>query len=141
MIVTRRHSTKCRRHYSMLLVTNAIHHDQATHLIVRRKHPTLMQRTQTNNFFFLNKYSIICFRFLIDNYRWLPFRATPFSFPHQSLFTTISSTSSSFYFILFLFYCVAHLCRIFDLTNWAYHDLHLLQTLEGWLLNVIVKDY
>ena len=34
MIVTRRHSTECRRHYSMLLVTNAIHHDQATHLIV-----------------------------------------------------------------------------------------------------------
>ena len=64
MIVTRRHSTECRRHYSMLLITNAIHHDQATHLIVRRKHSTLMQRTQTNNFFFKQ---ILSHMFMISN--------------------------------------------------------------------------
>ena len=140
MIVTRRHSTECRRHYSMLLVTNAKHHGQATHLIVRSIHSTLMQRTLTNKFFFFKQ--ILSHMFLISNWYlwWLPLPPF-FSFPHQSLFTTISSSSSFFIFIFILFYCVAHLCWIFDLTNWAYHDLHLLQTLEGWLLNVIVKDY
>ena len=42
MIVPRCHSTECSRHYST----------QRTHLIIRRKHSTPMQRTLTNN---LNK--------------------------------------------------------------------------------------